>query len=226
MTTRKETLEYLKVAETEEELMAALQLPYLELASPDAEVEEKVREAREKLRRLETMRMLAKRMLSLERQQSHDTRIDIMSRLKLGDEKAEADLHGHCKDTYCTSCEESQEYKATCLNFLLRCLGQRVGTRLQYDQKNGYAIHPGITSFMIRLRDDPIKTFLHENKLFNNLPDVLEHEYNVIVEPTRKDKDSKDERRNYRNHVRAIKKIIHSIGRCERAVDAPQQLGV
>ena len=197
--------------------MAALQLPYLELASPDAEVEEKVREAREKLRRLETLRMLAKRMLSVERQQSHDTRIDIMSRLKLGDEKAEADLHGHCKDTYCTSCEESQEYKATCLNFLLRCLGQRVGTRLQYDQKNGYAIHSGITAFMIRLRDDPIKTFLHENKLFNNLPDVLEHEYNVIVEPTGKDKDSKDERRNYRNHVRAIKKIIGSIGRCERA---------
>ena len=52
MTTRKQTLEYLKVAETEEELRAALQLPYLELASPDAEVEEKVREAREKLRRL------------------------------------------------------------------------------------------------------------------------------------------------------------------------------
>jgi len=224
MTTRKQTLEYLKVAETEEELMAALQLPYLELASPDAEVEEKVREAREKLRRLETLRMLAKRMLSVERQQSHDTRIDIMSRLKLGDENAEEEMHEHCKDTYCTSCEESQEYKATCLNFLLRCLGQRVGTRLQYDLKNGYAIHPGITAFMIRLRDDPIKTCLHENRLFSNLPDVLEHEYNVIVYPTGVDPASRGERRNYRNHVAAIKKIIDSIGRCERAVE-PKRYG-
>ncbi len=215
MATRKQTLDYLKVAETEEELMAALQLPYLELASPDAEVEEKVKEAREKLKRLETLRGLARRMLSVERQQSHDTRIDIMSRLKLGDENAEEEMHKHCKDTYCTSCEESQEYKATCLNFLLRCLAQRVATRLHFDQKNGYAIHPGITAFMMRLRDDPIKTFLHENKLFNNLPDVLEHEYNVIVKPTGVDKDSKDERRDYRNHVKAIKKIINSIGRCE-----------
>lgn len=224
MTTRKQTLEYLKVAETEEELMAALQLPYLELASPDAEVEEKVREAREKLRRLETLRMLAKRMLSVERQQSHDTRIDIMSRLKLGDENAEEEMHKHCKDTYCASCEESQEYKATCLNFLLRCLAQRVATRLHFDQKNGYSIHPGITAFMIRLRDDPIKTFLHENKLFNNLPKVLEHEYNVIVEPTGVDTASRGERRNYRNHVAAIKKIIDSIGRCERAVE-PKRYG-
>jgi hypothetical protein len=224
MTTRKQTLEYLKVAETEEELMAALQLPYLELASPDAEVEEKVREAREKLRRLETLRMLAKRMLSVERQQSHDTRIDIMSRLKLGDENAEEEMHKHCKDTYCASCEESQEYKATCLNFLLRCLAQRVATRLHFDQKNGYSIHPGITAFMIRLRDDPIKTFLHENKLFSNLPDVLEHEYNVIVEPTGVDTASRGERRNYRNHVAAIKKIIDSIGRCERAVE-PKRYG-
>ena len=137
MTTRKQTLEYLKVAETEEELMAALQSQYLqEMSSPDAEVEEKVKEAREKLIRLEKLRGLAKRMLSVERQQSHDTRIDIMSRLKRGDENAEEEMHKHCKDTYCTSCEESQEYKATCLNFLLRCLGQRVGTRLHFDKKN------------------------------------------------------------------------------------------
>ena len=218
MTTRKQTLEYLKVAETEEELMAALQLPYLELASPDAEVEAKVKEAREKLRRLETLRGLAKRMLSVERQASHDERLDILTRLQLGDTTAEQEMHKTCKDFRCTSCEESQEYKATCLNFLLRCLAERVETRLGHDQQNGYAIDPRITDFMRRLSTDPVKVFLHENKLLKKLPSILQHEYDVIVAPTSVNRATKKEAYQYRSHMASIKRIIESIGRCENEV--------
>ena len=45
-----------------------------------------------------------------------------------------------------------------------------------------------------------------------------------FVEPTGVDRESKDERRDYKNHVKAIKKIINSIGRCERAVE-PKRYG-
>lgn len=213
--TEEEALQLFQNAQKPAEIRSALlQSTHLINTSPNVGVA--IRKAQDQLRRMKKLKEKPPEPLPPTRQTSHDERIALIERMRRGDNTAEKEIKDNCHDTKCRDCKESQEYQAVCLNFLLQCLSLRVKRRLRGDSDNGYQIHDGITAFMNRLVNDPVRVWIHETKSFYNLPSWLDHEFATVVQPsddgTRK---AKKEVKEYGLHKDSIAKIIASIGRCE-----------
>ena len=191
----------------------------------DPSVQAAIETARAKLKRIQKLRHVAKRVLAPVRQQSHAERIALLEKVRreragsVSTEAVEKEMKNICKDFRCVDCAESEEYKSICLQFLLECLAIRLATRQTFDLQNGYSIHPQVTAFQQRYIANPIGTWIHENARFNSLPDLLDEQYDTVVLPAVKtdSRTSRQEAREYRLHKDAIRKIIESIRRCERS---------
>ena len=193
------------------------------LAPPNAPLQAAIAGAQTRLAR-QRMLAAAPTGVPLERQTSHDERSRLLDRLRkrrargLDASGTEAQMRWICRDTRCTDCAASREYKAVCIQFTLECLAVRVKERLKRNTSNAYALDPAVTAFMTRFSANPLRVWISEAEALYALPGELDRMHASVVVPTQDGTEAKrKEAYEYRLHAGSIRRVIESLRRCEAA---------
>ena len=190
-------------------------------------VQAAVREAQRLLTRLKRVALLmptAPTPLPVERQASHEERMNLLVEIRLkralgvDTRGTERKIKDACRDSRCTQCELSPTFRAVCMQYLLECIAIRCKTRVSFDVQNGYAIAPDVTAFMQRLAHDPLSAWLDDSATFFALPARLQAEYTRAVVPSMDGtRRTRKEAGEYRRHATSIAKMVAALRRCELA---------
>ena len=165
-------------------------------------------------------------LVDRKQRKQHDKRVSVLQVLNrqrangVDTGAVEHQIKEMCKNGTCPHCVTMRgDYQATCITFLLTCIGVRIKTRLKFDRKWSYNIDSDLHELMDAYVADPLRTWIHRNADVRNLPSRLQGMHTERVIPTVGTfPESQEEADKYASHVESIRLMLITLSACDRSL--------